>query len=62
MKHESGKRVTLQMDRIELGELRGFCDSVLVWWWKRVKDKVRVRKRMVMMMMEIVVMRGLEIL
>lgn len=62
VKHELGKRVMLQMDRIELGELKGFCDSVFVLWWKkRVNDKVRVRKRMVMMM-EIVAMRGLEIL
>lgn len=63
VKHESGKRVTLQMDRIELGELKGICDSVFVWWlWKkRVNDKVRVRKRMVMMM-EIVAIRGFEIL
>jgi hypothetical protein len=34
VKHESGKRVTLQTDRIDSVELRGVCDSVeLVVWW-----------------------------
>lgn len=41
VKHELRKRVMLQMDRIELGELKGFCDSVFVLWWKkRVNDSV----------------------
>lgn len=29
--HESGKRVTLQMSRIDSVELSRVCDSVLVW-------------------------------